>query len=69
MEFNLFKDSKFPSILDDRNSIDLSDNLVRGKAINKSVVLLLSIVLLKDYTTEDENVQIAFMCSVFKVFP
>jgi len=64
VEFNLFKASKFPSISDECNMIDVVDGLIRETVSNVVSNDCLEHVLLHDSTSEDENPKVA-MCAQF----
>ena len=64
MEFNLFKASKFPSISDECNMIDVVDGLIRETVSNVVSNDSLEHVLLHDSTTKDENPEVA-MCAQY----
>ena len=64
VEFNLFKASKFPSISDECNMIDVVDGLIRETVSNVVSNDCLEHVLLNDSTTKDENPEVV-MCAQF----
>jgi len=64
VEFNLFKASKFSSISDECNMIDVVDGLILETVSNVVSNDYLEHVLLNDSTTKDENLEEA-MCAQF----
>ena len=64
MEFNLFKASKFPSISDESNMIDVVDGLIRETVSSVVSNDSLEHVLLHDSTTKDEKPEVA-MCAQY----
>ena len=64
VEFNLFKASKFPSISDECNMIDVVDGLIWETVSNVVSNDSLEHVLLHDSTTKDENLEVA-MCAQY----
>jgi len=55
VEFNLFKVSKFPSISDECNMIDVVSGLIRETISNVVSNDSLEHLMMNDSTTEDEN--------------
>jgi len=64
VEFNLLKASKFPSISDEYNMINVVDGLIRETISNVVSNNFLEHVLLHDSTIKDENPEIA-MCAQY----
>jgi len=64
VEFNLFKASKFHSISDECNMIDVVDGLIRKTVSNVVSNDSLEHLLLHDSTTKDENLEVA-MCAQY----
>jgi len=69
VEFNLFKASKFPSISDECNTIDVVDGLIRETVYNVIFNDSLKHLLLNDSTTEDENPEVAMCAQYLKDSP
>jgi len=64
VEFNLFKASKFPSISDECNMINVVDGLIWKIVSNVVFNDSLEHLLLRDSTTKDENPEVA-MCAQY----
>ena len=64
VEFNLFKASKFPSISDECNMVDVIDGLIWETVTNIVYNDALKNLLLNDSTTKDENPKVA-MCGQY----
>ena len=69
VEFNLFKASKFPSISDDCNMIDVVDGLIWEIVSNVVSNDFLEHLMLNDSITKDENLEVAMCAQYLEVSP
>jgi len=69
MEFNLLKATKFPSISDECNKIDMIDSLIQETASNINSNHPLEHLTLNNSTTEDENPEVAEYAQLLEASP
>jgi len=69
VEFNLLKATKFPSISDKCDKIDVVDSLIRETISNINSNNLLKPLMLNNSTTEDENPELAEYAQLLEASP
>ena len=69
MEFNLLKATKFPSIYDECNKIDVVDGLIPNTISNLDSNDPLAHLMLSNSTSKDENLDVAECAQLLEVSP